>query len=90
MPKLSLVIFYQIYVFPDAREKGMNIDIGYMLGASPWLVGENLEKLGVEILNKGITGQCHRDRKLLTGDSPLASNNLGKLAAETLLAEVKD
>ncbi|MCO4302082.1 protein deglycase HchA, partial [Acinetobacter baumannii] len=31
-----------------------------------------------------------RDRKLLTGDSPLASNNLGKLAAETLLAEVKD
>ncbi|MFI7883203.1 hypothetical protein ACFMJL_16985, partial [Acinetobacter baumannii] len=24
------------------------------------------------------------------GDSPLASNNLGKLAAETLLAEVKD
>jgi molecular chaperone Hsp31 and glyoxalase 3 len=37
----------------------------------------------VEILNKGITGQCHRDRKSLTGDSPLASNNLGKFAAET-------
>lgn len=61
-----------------------------MPGALPWLAGENLEKLGVEILNKSITGQCHRDRKLLTGDSPLASNNLGKLAAETLLAEVKD
>ncbi|MBQ1495452.1 MAG: protein deglycase HchA, partial [Acinetobacter sp.] len=29
----------------------------------------------------------HQDRKLLTGDSPLASNNLGKLAAETLLAD---
>ncbi len=42
-----------------------------MLGASPWLVGENLEKLGVEILNDGITGQCHRDRKLLTGDAHL-------------------
>ncbi|MBF4455890.1 hypothetical protein IRT38_11035, partial [Acinetobacter sp. SK-43] len=39
------------------------------------------------ILNKGITGQVHQDRKLLTGDSPLASNNLGKLAAETLLAD---
>ncbi|EHU1616344.1 protein deglycase HchA [Acinetobacter baumannii] len=81
---------YQICVFPDSLDKGANIDIGYMPGALPWLVGENLEKLGVEILNKGITGQCHRDRKLLTGDSPLASNNLGKLAAETLLAEVKD
>lgn len=81
---------YQICVFPDSLDKGANIDIGYMPGALPWLVGENLEKLGVEIVNKGITGQCHRDRKLLTGDSPLASNNLGKLAAETLLAEVKD
>ncbi|MEX7507475.1 protein deglycase HchA, partial [Acinetobacter baumannii] len=81
---------YQICVFPDSLDKGANIDIGYMPGALPWLVGENLEKLGVKILNTGITGQCHRDRKLLTGDSPLASNNLGKLAAETLLAEVKD
>ncbi|MNM19200.1 Molecular chaperone Hsp31 and glyoxalase 3 [compost metagenome] len=81
---------YQICVFPDALDAGANIDIGYMPGALPWLVGENLEKLGVEILNSGITGQCHRDRRLLTGDSPLASNNLGKLAAETLLAEVKD
>ncbi|MDC4965376.1 protein deglycase HchA [Acinetobacter baumannii] len=81
---------YQICVFPDSLDKGANIDIGYMPGALPWLVGENLEKLDVKILNTGITGQCHRDRKLLTGDSPLASNNLGKLAAETLLAEVKD
>ncbi|MDC4324711.1 protein deglycase HchA [Acinetobacter baumannii] len=81
---------YQICVFPDSLDKGANIDIGYMPGALPWLVGENLEKLGVKILNTSITGQCHRDRKLLTGDSPLASNNLGKLAAETLLAEVKD
>ncbi|MEC8568356.1 MAG: protein deglycase HchA, partial [Pseudomonadota bacterium] len=64
-----------------------NIDIGYMPGQLPWLVGENLEKLGVKILNKGITGQVHKDRKLLTGDSPLASNNLGKLAATTLLAD---
>jgi len=81
---------YQICVFPDSLDKGANIDIGYMPGALPWLVGENLKKLGVKILNTGITGQCHRDRKLLTGDSPLASNNLGKLAAETLLAELKD
>ncbi|KAJ6789214.1 hypothetical protein PWT90_10435 [Aphanocladium album] len=35
-----------------------------------------------------MTGQVHRDRLLLTGDSPLASNNLGKLAAQTLLEDV--
>ncbi len=59
-----------------------------MPGPLPWLVGERLRELGVKILNGGITGQVHRDRRLLTGDSPLASNNLGKLAAETLLADV--
>jgi molecular chaperone Hsp31 and glyoxalase 3 len=59
-----------------------------MPGPLSWLVGESLQKLGVEILNKGITGQCYQDRKLLTGDSPLAFNNLGKLAAEVLLKEV--
>ncbi len=76
---------YEICVFPDALDTGANLEIGYMPGPLPWLVGENLQKLGVKILNKGITGQVHRDRKLLTGDSPLASNNLGKLAAKTLL-----
>lgn len=78
---------YELCVFPDALDKGPNIEIGYMPGQLQWLVGENLEKLGVKILNKGITGQVHKDRKLLTGDSPLASHNLGKLAAETLLAD---
>jgi molecular chaperone Hsp31 and glyoxalase 3 len=29
------------------------------------------------------------DRKLITGASPLAANELGKLAAETLLKELK-
>ena len=29
--------------------------------------------------------KVHKDRRLLTGDSPLASNNPGKLAAKTLL-----
>lgn len=76
---------YEICVFPDALDTGANLEIGYMPGPLPWLMGENLQKLGVKILNKGITGQVHRDRKLLTGDSPLASNNLGKLAAKTLL-----
>ncbi|MDR6357601.1 putative intracellular protease/amidase [Pseudomonas psychrotolerans] len=59
-----------------------------MPGPLPWLVGERLGALGVKILNQGIDGRVHRDRNLLTGDSPLASNALGKLAAETLLAAV--
>lgn len=80
---------YSICVFPDALDEGPNIAIGYMPGKLPRLVGEGLRKLGVCILNEGITGQVHRDRKLLTGDSPLASNNLGKLAAATLIEAVK-
>jgi molecular chaperone Hsp31 and glyoxalase 3 len=79
---------YQICLFPDALDRGANVDIGYIPGPMPWLVGEKLQALGVEILNADITGACHQDRKLLTGDSPLASNNLGQLAAAALLREV--
>jgi D-lactate dehydratase / protein deglycase len=55
----------------------------------PWLVAEKLRELGVEILNNDMTGMTHQDRKLITGDSPLASNNIGKAAAEALLKEVE-
>ncbi|MFV0446114.1 MAG: glyoxalase III HchA [Planctomycetaceae bacterium] len=79
---------YDICCFPDSLDEGPNIAIGYMPGKLPWLVGSRLKTLGVNIVNDGITGQVHRDRKLLTGDSPLASNNLGKLAASTLLEAV--
>ncbi|KAK4635292.1 hypothetical protein CLAFUW4_01975 [Fulvia fulva] len=79
---------YEIDVFPDSLDTGANIDIGYIPGKMEWLVGEQLRKLGVKPLNKDITGAVHRDRYILTGDSPLASNNLGKLAANTLLEEV--
>ena len=44
-----------------------------MLSQLKWLVGENLQKLGVKILNSDITGKVHKDRKLLTSDNPLAS-----------------
>lgn len=79
---------YQIDVFPDSLDKGANVDIGYIPGKMKWFVGERLRKLGVTPLNNDITGATHRDRLVLTGDSPLASNNLGKLAAQTLLEEV--
>lgn len=78
---------YKICVFPDELDK-QNPSIGYMPGPMPWFVAEKLRALGGEVLNHDITGKCHQDRKLITGDSPLASHNLGKLAARALLAEV--
>lgn len=79
---------YKIVVFPDSLDTDANVDIGYLPGKMPWLVGDHLRKLGLDPVNKGITGETHRDRYVLTGDSPLASNNLGKLAANALLDAV--
>lgn len=79
---------YQLCVFPDALDEGANLEIGYMPGRLPWLVAQRLEELGMEVMNKGISGQVHQDRLLLTGDSPLAANNLGILSAEVLLNAV--
>lgn len=78
---------YKICAFPDAMD-AQTPDIGYMPGHLTWKFGEKLKALGFEIINDNISGAVHRDRKLLTGDSPLAGNNLGKLAAQTLLNEV--
>ncbi|KAJ6441478.1 chaperone hchA [Purpureocillium lavendulum] len=77
----------EIVVFPDALDKGANLEMGYLPAPMAWLVGESLRAKGVITLNKGITGEVHRDGLVLTGDSPLASNNLGKLAATTILAD---
>lgn len=75
---------YKICAFPDALD-AQTPDIGYMPGHLTWKFGEKLQKLGFEIVNKDISGAVHQDRKLLTGDSPLAGNALGKLAADALL-----
>ena len=77
---------YSLCVFPDSMDAGANLDIGYLPGPMPWLLAARLQDLGMTVLNAGISGQCHRDGLLLTGDSPLASNALGRLAATTLLA----
>ena len=78
---------YKICAFPDALD-AKTPDIGYMPGHLTWKFGEKLKALGFEIVNNDISGAVHRDRKLLTGDSPLAGNNLGKLAAEAMLKDV--
>lgn len=76
---------YSICAFPDAADK-QTPDIGYMPGHLTWYFGEELKKMGMNIINDDITGRVHKDRKLLTGDSPFAANALGKLAAQEMLA----
>ena len=80
---------YKMTVFPDSLDEGANQEIGYMPGKLKWLLADKLEKLGVKIVNTGITGEVCKDRNVLTGDSPLAANNLGILAADELLAMVE-
>lgn len=80
---------YTMNAFPDAVDKQTPF-MGYMPGHMPWKFGERLNQLGVTILNKKISGACHVDRKLVTGDSPLAANEFGKLAAKCLLQEAGD
>lgn len=78
---------YRVCAFPDALD-AQTPAIGYMPGHLTWKFGERLRAIGVEIVNDGISGETHRDRKLLTGDSPLASNALGRMAALALLEAV--
>lgn len=78
---------YKICAFPDSLDE-QTPDMGYMPGHLTWKFGEKLKDIGFEIVNTDISGATHQDRKMLTGDSPLAGNNLGKLAAKALLEEV--
>lgn len=75
---------YKMKSFPDVIDKQLP-EIGYLPGQLPWFYGEKLKALGVDILNNDITGACYKDRKLVTGDSPLAANAFGKMSAEVLL-----
>jgi D-lactate dehydratase / protein deglycase len=77
---------YQMTVFPDSVDKQTPM-IGYLPGHMPWKLNEKLTGLGAIIVNKKSDKSTHIDRKLITGASPLASNELGKLAANTLLKE---
>jgi molecular chaperone Hsp31 and glyoxalase 3 len=48
---------------------------------------KKLETLGVNLMNTKMDKTVCVDRRLITGSSPLASNELGKLAANTLFKE---
>lgn len=80
---------YSMCVFPDALDTGPNLEMGYLPGPLRWLVADLLQQQGATVTNSDITGETHQDRKLLTGDSPLASNALGLLAAQALVDTVR-
>ena len=79
---------YKMAVFPDAMDE-MTPMIGYLPGHMKNGVSERLKNLGATIVNTESDKTVCVDRKLITGASPLASNELGKLTAETLLKELK-
>jgi molecular chaperone Hsp31 and glyoxalase 3 len=65
-------------------DSGANVDFGYLPGPMTWLISQRLREHGVTVLNDDMSGAVHRDRLLVTGDSPLSANALGHLAVETL------
>lgn len=75
---------YEMAVFPDSVDKQTPM-IGYLPGHMPWGLSEKLKDLGANIVNSKSDKTVCLDRKLITGASPLAANELGKLAANTLL-----
>lgn len=75
---------YKINGFPDRVDATLP-EIGYQPGGMPWFYGKKLEDLGVVFLNDNVSGACHADRKLITGDSPMAANRFGRMCAEALL-----
>lgn len=79
---------YKMAVFPDAVDE-MTPTIGYLPGKMKEGLSERLENMGVTLMNTESDDTVCMDRKLITGASPLAANALGKLAANTLLNDLK-
>lgn len=78
---------YKMVAFPDKFDK-QSPSLGYLPGQLPWFQCEALEKEGISILNDKITGATHVDRKLISGDSPRACDDLGKIAVDALFKEL--
>ena len=75
---------YEMAVFPDSVDR-QTPRIGYLPGQMPWALSEMLTAAGATVVNTKADDTVCRDRSLLTGASPQASNKLGELAARTLL-----
>lgn len=80
---------YKVAAFPEKFDLQFE-SVGYFPGTMPWLYGTKLNELGMTFVNDEIDNTTHVDRKLISGASPFAANNLGKLAADKLLEEVNN
>lgn len=78
---------YNMAVFPDSVDNKTPM-FGYLPGKMPYGLSEKLKNLGVNLMNTKMDKTVCVDRRLITGSSPLASNELGKLAANTLLKDL--
>lgn len=78
---------YKMAASPDAVDRQTPL-FGYMPGHMPWKFGERLSALGVRIVNTKADDSCYIDRRLISGASPKAANDFGRLAANTLLDAV--
>lgn len=81
----SVFAGYEMCVFPDALDAGANVDIGYLPGELPWLLVEQLRHDGITVLNEDMSGACTTDRNVITGDSPLAANEIGRRTAVAMV-----
>ena len=75
---------YNMAVFPDSVDNKTPL-FGYLPGKMVVGVSEELKSLGVKLMNSKMDKTVCVDRRLITGSSPLASNELGKLSVKTLL-----
>ena len=78
---------YKMVAFPDKFDK-QSPSLGYLPGQLTWFQCEELEKVGIQIINEKITGATHIDRKLISGDSPKACDELGKITVDALFKEL--
>ena len=78
---------YDMAAFPDSLDQ-RSPSLGYLPGHLPWLQCEKLEDHGIRIINDKADGTTHIDRKLYSGDSPKACDQLGRSVAEALRADV--
>ncbi len=78
---------YKMVAFPDKFDK-QSPSLGYLPGQLTWFQCEELEKEGIQIINEKITGATHIDRKLISGDSPKACDELGKITVDALFKEL--
>lgn len=74
---------YKMIAFPDKFDK-QSPSLGYLPGQLTWFQCEALAKEGIEVINDKITGATHIDRKLISGDSPKACDELGRITVDAL------